>query len=103
MITSTPTASAQPAAQTTADARAKLGETVDNFLLLLTEQLKNQDPLSPMDNAEFTNQLVGFSTVEQLITQNEKFDELLGATQGSALQGYVDYIGMEVETPGDTF
>ena len=103
MITAASSASAQPTAQTTADARAKLGETVDNFLLLLTEQLKNQDPLSPMDNAEFTNQLVGFSTVEQLITQNEKLDGLLGAANGSALQGYVDYIGMRVETPGNTF
>ena len=83
MITSTSAAESSAAqttaANATADARAKLGETVDNFLLLLTEQLKNQDPLSPMDNAEFTNQLVGFSTVEQLITQNEKLDGLLDA------------------------
>jgi flagellar basal-body rod modification protein FlgD len=39
----------------------ELNDTYNNFLLLLTKQLQNQDPLNPMDTAQFTQQLVGFS------------------------------------------
>lgn len=42
-----------------------LAKNFDTFLTLLTTQLKNQDPTSPMDSKEFTQQLVQFSQVEQ--------------------------------------
>ena len=48
----------------------KLSSDMDMFLTLLTTQLKNQDPLDPIDNAEMTNQLVQFANVEQQIAQN---------------------------------
>lgn len=63
-------------------AAATLNQTFDNFLTLLTTQLKHQDPISPMDTNEFTSQLVQFSQVEQSIAQNEKLNELI------ALQGF---------------
>ena len=46
-----------------AAAKSKLAEDLDSFLHLLTQQLKGQDPLSPMDSSEFTNQLVQFAQV----------------------------------------
>ncbi len=55
----------------------KLADDMQQFLTLLTTQLQNQDPLSPMDSTEFTNQLVQFSQVEQQITSNQKLDSLL--------------------------
>ena len=58
--------------------RNKLAKDLDAFLLLLTSQLKNQDPLSPMSSTEFTNQLVQFAQVEQQINQNESLSELVG-------------------------
>ena len=47
---------------------SQLAANFDTFLLLLTAQLKNQDPLEPMDSNEFTQQLVQFSQVEQQIS-----------------------------------
>lgn len=38
----------------------------DAFLKLMTVQLQHQDPLSPMDNSEYINQMASFSSVEQL-------------------------------------
>jgi flagellar basal-body rod modification protein FlgD len=47
--------------------------TVDKeeFLTLLITQLQYQDPLEPMDNAEFVSQVTGFSSLEQLISIRE--------------------------------
>ena len=53
-------------ANTTTDATADLASDFDTFLTLLTEQLKNQDPTSPMETDAFVSQLVEFSSVEQL-------------------------------------
>lgn len=86
-----------------ANDRAQLNDTIDNFLLMLTTQLKNQDPLSPMDNSEFTNQLIGFSTVEQLINSNEKMDQFLASQTNSAIDSLISYVGLEVEAEGSGF
>ena len=43
------------------NARAGLADNFETFLTLLTAQLKNQDPLEPMDSGEFTSQLVQFT------------------------------------------
>ena len=62
-----------------------LNETFDNFLTMLTTQLKNQDPLSPMDTAQFTEQLVMFSSVEQALATNQKLDQLIALQGGDRL------------------
>jgi len=46
-------------------------------LTLLTKQLQYQDPLSPLDTNQFTQQLVQFTSVEQQIETNSKLDSLL--------------------------
>ena len=56
--------------------RQSLSADMNTFLTLLTTQLKYQDPLDPMDTAEFTNQLVQYSSVEQAIQTNEKLDSV---------------------------
>ena len=86
-----------------ATAQQQIAETMDSFLLLLTTQLQNQDPLSPMDNAEFTNQLIGFSSVEQAIAQNQKLDDMMAIMGGSMSHGLLDYMGLLVEVSGSGF
>lgn len=74
----------------------KLAEDFTQFLNLLTTQLQNQDPLSPMDSTEFTNQLVQFSQVEQSINTNKKLDDLLSLQLGSISSVALGYVGMDI-------
>jgi len=79
-------------------------EVVDkqDFLMLLVTQLKNQDPLSPMDGTEFTAQLAQFSALEQLQSINAKMDQFV-ATHGTSPNGAaIDYIGKTVTVDGQT-
>jgi flagellar basal-body rod modification protein FlgD len=48
----------------------------NEFLKLLVAQLKNQDPLSPVDNQQFIAQLATFSSLEQLISINAGITKL---------------------------
>lgn len=82
--------------QKTNAASGKLAEDFSQFLTLLTIQLQNQDPLSPMDTTEFTNQLVAFSGVEQQINTNQKLDSLVAMQLGDALSGAQSYVGKNV-------
>jgi flagellar basal-body rod modification protein FlgD len=81
----------------------KLSEDFDDFLVLLTTQLQNQDPLSPMESTEFTNQLVSFSQVEQQINQNQKLDQMLGLQLASTSTVALGYVGLDVGYVGDLF
>ena len=81
----------------TDDAIAGLNDTYDNFLLLLTKQLQNQDPLNPMDTAQFTQQLVGFSQVEQQIASNKSLEKLIALQSATNAFGAVSFLGNEVQ------
>jgi flagellar basal-body rod modification protein FlgD len=48
----------------------------DSFLRLLTAQVKNQDPLSPLDSTQFVEQLATFSTLEQQVRSNTSLDAI---------------------------
>jgi flagellar basal-body rod modification protein FlgD len=74
----------------------QLAGNFQTFLTLLTTQLQNQDPLSPMDSNQFTQQLVEFSQVEQQINTNDNLKTLIG--QGSNQTGAyaVSYLGKAV-------
>lgn len=80
-------------------ASQKLTNDFDTFLTLLTTQLKNQDPLSPLESQEFTNQIVQFSNLEQQIAQSDKLDALLSAEKTSQAANAVSYLGKTVEVP----
>ena len=85
----------------TSTAATSLAETFDTFLLLLTTQLQNQDPLDPMRSEEFTQQLVQFAGVEQSINTNKKLDQLVQLQISSQLNSAVSFIGKLVEVIHD--
>jgi flagellar basal-body rod modification protein FlgD len=76
--------------------QAKLNEDMSSFLLMLTTELKHQDPTSPLETKDFTQQLIGFSTVEQQITVNHNLEKLVAAYQDAPLNNAAAYIGKEV-------
>ncbi|MCB1651089.1 MAG: flagellar hook capping family protein [Alphaproteobacteria bacterium] len=80
----------------TAAAQDKLATDFSQFLSLLTTQLQHQDPLSPMDTTEFTNQLVAFTGVEQQINTNQKLDSLVSLQLGNAMGSALGYVGLDV-------
>lgn len=70
-----------------------LADNFEMFLTLLTEQMKNQDPLNPLDSTQFVDQLVDFSSVEQQIAQNQNLESLLILQSAAAQANSVGYIG----------
>lgn len=85
---------------TSAIGRARLAENFDTFLSLLTTQLKNQDPLSPMDSNQFTQQIVQMTGVEQQLQTNALLKTLVSNT-ASGVSTAVNLIGKEVRAEAD--
>ena len=84
----------------TAPAGANSGLGKDDFLKLFVSQLQHQDPLSPMENAEFMGQMASFSTLEQvskLAAANEQLAAQMSLTGAVGLLGrsvtYTDAAG----------
>lgn len=71
------------ASTSTSAATSSLTSNYETFLSLLTAQIKNQDPLSPMDSTEWTSQLVQYSSVEQQLKANEYLSALVGLSSGN--------------------
>lgn len=94
-------ANAQNSSSSTVDPTKDLEDKYNNFLLLLTKQLQNQDPLSPMDTAQFTEQLVSFSSVEQMIQSNKRLEQLISLQSATNAFGAVNFLGNRVAIDSD--
>lgn len=70
-----------------------------NFMRLMIEQLKNQDPMDPMDSNAFTQQLATINSLEQLISINEILSQSLQASQLNEATGMLGYYveGLDAE------
>ena len=73
----------------------------DKFLRLLVTQLKNQDPLNPLDNAELTSQLAQLSTVTGINTLNTTLESLKSSFQSSESLQAANMIGHGVLAAGE--
>ncbi len=82
---------------------SQLSADFDTFLLLLTAQLQNQDPLDPTDSTEFTNQLVQYANVEQSIQTNSNLEEMIGLNVSNLATNAVSYVGKEVQVDSSVF
>ena len=77
-----------------------IASNFDTFLQLLTTQLKNQNPLDPLDTNQFTEQLVQFSGVEQQLKTNDFLSSLVSANANTTNSNAVGYIGKTVTASG---
>ncbi len=99
----TSTAGATATAAAAAAAATKKDDPVseDRFLKLLVAQMKNQDPLNPLDNAQVTSQMAQISTVSGIDKLNTTVAGLnTQLVQLQAMQG-ASLVGREVTVPGD--
>ena len=69
---------------------------------LLTTQLQHQDPLSPLDTNQFTQQLVQFASVEQQINMNTSLSTLISLQQTAQATAALNFIGATVVVGGST-
>jgi flagellar basal-body rod modification protein FlgD len=81
---------------------ASLASNSQTFLTLLTTQLKNQDPTSPLDTNQFTAQLTQMTGVEQQLLSNQLLQQLVNQNSGSSVTNAVGLIGKNVTASGST-
>lgn len=83
-------------------AKDTLASNFTTFLQLLTTQLKNQNPLDPLDTNQFTQQLVQFAQVEQQLKSNSQLESLVKIEQTAQSTQALVFVGQTVAVDGST-
>lgn len=78
----------------------QLATSYDTFMKLLSAQIKNQDPLAPMDGNQFTQQLVQMTGVQQQLYSNDLLKQLV-TNSGTGMSDAVSVIGREITAASD--
>lgn len=100
-ITNNPAADIYAALNVTRDTGASATENIQNrFLTLLTAQLKNQDPTSPLDSAQMTSQLAQISTVDGIERLNASLQKMLNSSTDAQAMQAAALVGRGVLVPG---
>src|SRR6201987_2131130 len=100
-----------PATSTVSNGASSVSSAIDNteiasnfttFLQLLTTQLKNQNPLDPLDTNQFTQQLVEFAQVEQQLKSNDQLPTLVPLQQTAQATQALNFVGSTAVVDGST-
>jgi len=84
------------------DTKSTAAEAEDRFMTLLVTQMKNQDPLNPLDNAQLTSQLAQLSTVTGIDKLNTTLESLISNVQTGQSYQASSMIGHNVLVSGNT-
>lgn len=93
-VTATPATTPPPVSR-----QAGIAGDYQTFLKMLTTQMKYQDPLNPIDSADYAVQLATFSGVEAQTRTNQLLESLLAQGGGSGLAAYAGWVGQEARAP----
>ena len=85
---------------TATGASQEIAGNFQQFLTLLTTQLKNQNPMDPLDTNQFTQQLVQYAGVEQQLKSNDRLDSILNNAKASSAAAATGFIGQSVTADG---
>lgn len=96
-VTATNTSGSNLTSSTTT---AKLASDFETFLKMLTTQMKNQDPLNPVDSTEYATQLAMFSSVEQQVLTNDRLELIQETLLGNSLSQVADWVGKLARVEG---
>jgi len=95
--------SASSSSSSSSAVSASVQSEYNTFLTILTTELQNQDPTSPLDTNQFTSQLVQFSALEQNLQTNSYLQQMVtNQTQGQ-VNSALGYLGHTVQATGDSF
>jgi flagellar basal-body rod modification protein FlgD len=101
--TTLPSSSSGPSAKAAnALASSQIAGNFQSFLQLLTTQLKNQNPLSPLDTNQFTQQLVEFAGVQQQLNTNDSLATLVSLQQTAQSTQALGFVGKSAVVNGST-
>lgn len=92
--TSTPVTPGSPVA-----AAPKITSDFNTFLRMLTVQMQNQDPMNPIDSADYAVQLATFSGVEQQVRTNQLLADMQGKFSQLGMAEMASWIGKEARSP----
>lgn len=96
-VTQTPATVPPPADTPTVDASV-ISSDFDTFLKMMTAQIQNQDPLNPIDSADYAVQLATFSSVEQQVQTNELLTSLSAQLTSQGMAEMASWVGKEART-----
>src|SRR3954453_625684 len=94
--------SSSSSSSTTGIDSSTIAGNFQTFLTLLTTQLKNQNPLDPLDTNQFTQQLVQFAQVEQQLKQNEQLTTLISIEKRAHSTTAPAFVGQNIAVDGQT-
>ena len=101
-IAATALANSANAGATTPKSNPGIASNFTAFLQLLTTQLRNQNPLEPLDTNQFTQQLVQFAQVEQQLRSNDQLETLVALQKSTQASAALDFVGKTVVVSGAT-
>ena len=102
MMTISPTSTVSTGSVSNALDNTEIASNFTTFLQLLTTQLKNQNPLDPLDTNQFTQQLVEFAQVEQQMKSNDQLSSLVSLEKSAQATTALAYVGATVVVDGST-
>jgi len=82
--------------------KTTLAGNFDTFLTILTTQLRNQNPLDPLDSNQFTQQLVQFAGVEQQINMNAQLTSLVNLQKANQVTSAMSFLGATATVDGSS-
>src|SRR6266446_8710856 len=94
------TAGSSSSTSSTGAGSQMIADNFQTFLTLLTTQLKNQNPLDPLDTNQFTQQLVSFAGVEQQINMNTQLKTMVALQQSAQATQALNFVGATVAVNG---
>jgi flagellar basal-body rod modification protein FlgD len=97
-----PTSSSSSSSSLDSTTGTTLAGNFQTFLTLLTTQLQNQDPMSPLDTNQFTQQLVQFASVEQQLKTNSQLTTLVSLQQTAQSTQALGFVGKTAVVDGST-
>ena len=82
---------------------AALSSDFETFLKMLTVQMENQDPLNPVDSADYAVQLATFSSVEQQVRTNDLLSSLAATMASGGVESLGHWVGMDVRAGNEGY
>ena len=102
VVSGTTTNNSSSSSSSTGVDTGSIAGNFQTFLSLLTTQLKNQNPLDPLDTNQFTAQLVQFAGVEQQLKSNDQLSTLVSLQKTAQATQALNFVGQTVAVDGDT-